>query len=251
MRGEVIGINTLIYSNSGGSEGVGFAIPSNLARKVYAELIENGKMTRGYLGVRIKDLDAATADAMRLEPGAGVLVGEVTADSPAAKGGLKGGDVITAIDGVHVKTAAELTNKVLSMPVGKSVRVDYVRDGKRNSTTVVLAERPPLDREPSPEPGGGEAKASRLGLSVQTVTPAMAKQLNLEIESGAVIVRVRPGTSAADVLSSGDVIHQVGREKIENADDLVRVTESLRSGQEIALRIERNGRIAWVTVSVD
>ncbi len=251
MRGEVIGINTLIYSNSGGNEGVGFAIPSNLARKVYGELIQSGKITRGYLGVRIRDMDPATADAMSLEAGAGVLVGEVTADSPAARGGLRNGDVITAIDGTHVKTAAELTAKVSSTAVGKSVRVDYIRDGKQGSTTVVLAERPPIDKEASAEPSGGEARASRLGLSVQTVTPAMAKQLNLEIESGAIVVRIKPGSSAAEVLNSGDVIHQVGRDKIENAEDLVRVSESLRSGQEVAVRIERSGRLVWVTVSVD
>ncbi|PYP84744.1 MAG: hypothetical protein DMF61_19180 [Blastocatellia bacterium AA13] len=251
MRGEVIGINTLIYSNSGGNEGVGFAIPSNLARRIYGELLQNGKMTRGYLGVGIRDLDSATADAIGLEVGAGVLVGDVRADGPAAKGGIKTGDVITAIDGNHVGTAAELTNTVSSTLVGKSVRVDYVREGKKLSTTVVLAERPPLERQANGEPGGGEARPSRLGLSVQTVTPALAEQLNLDIKSGAMVVRIRPGSSAAEVLNSGDVIHQVGRDRIQTADDLVRATESLKGGQEIALRIERSGSLLWVTISVD
>jgi serine protease Do len=258
MRGEVIGINTLIYSQTGGNIGIGFAIPSNLAREIYGKLVTSGKVTRGYLGVFVKELGAAEAHMFGVEPQSGVLVQQVTdPDSPAAKAGLMSGDIITAVDGKLVKTPQELTSIVADMPVGKTVRVDFIRDGKPQSVNVTLAERPTTmqARAVAPdEDGGGEdyARSSRLGVSVQTVTPELAKRMRLQIPSGALVQTVEPASPAADAgIKHGDVIHRVDRTLVKTAKDLVQAVKSLNSGQEFALQVERNGRIFFVTVTFD
>ncbi|HUK90201.1 MAG TPA: Do family serine endopeptidase [Blastocatellia bacterium] len=261
MQGEVIGINTLIVpGNTGGNIGIGFAIPSNMVRQVYSQLIKGGKVSRGYLGVTVLPLDAAKAEALNVDPKAGVLVRD-TADgnSPAAKAGIRSGDVITTIDGKHVSTPEELTDTVIAMPIGHQAHVDYLRDGEKKSTVVTLAERPSqetlaLQRAPQQEPdnGNAEEQAQKLGITVETVTPDVASQRNLRITSGAIVDSVQRDSPAAEAgISRGDVIHQLGRTPINNANDLVQAAKSLKSGDEVAVKIEQDGRMAFVTISID
>lgn len=262
MQGEVIGINTMIISEprmggGGGNVGIGFAIASNTAREVFAKLVRDGKVSRGYLGVLVKELDAPKAQSLGLEPGSGVLVDDVPrADSPAGKAGLRSGDVITSFDGKSVRMPRELTNAVASLPVGKSVRLEFVREGKTESVTVELAERTQevlVRRSPPPPPDQqGEMETGKLGLFAQTVTPEKAQEMKLKVASGAVVVFVQPGSPAFEAgLKHGDIIHRFGRAEIKSADDLTAASKTIKEGEKVAIQIERNGQLIWLNLNIE
>src|SRR5882724_2160172 len=221
MQGEVVGINTMILTGgpmSQGNIGIGFAIASNTARDVFKQLVRGGRVTRGYLGVLVSDLDEAKAHALNLEPRAGVFVVDFPdTESPAGKAGIRPKDVITAFNGKPVKAARELTAAVAATPVGQAARVDFVRDGHPQSVTVQLVERPkninaraiPSDRGEG-DGEGGAILQGRLGIQGQTITPEMIERmrLKLNVPSGVFVASVQPGSPAADAgLVHGDVIH--------------------------------------------
>src|SRR5262249_13687898 len=141
MNGEVVGINTMIYSRSGGSDGIGFSVPSNMARKVEQQLLRNGRVSRGYLGVSLQPVSSTTAKA-GLVGAAGGMVSEIAASSPAAKAGVRHGDVIVEFDNKPVKSVKQLTEIVADTPVGKTVNMKFVRDDSSQTTSITLAERP-------------------------------------------------------------------------------------------------------------
>jgi serine protease Do len=257
MSGEVIGINTMIFSPEprSGSVGIGFAIASTTARAVFPQLVRDGRVSRGYLGVRIEELDEPRARALGLEPRAGVFVERIEPDTPAAKAGLQNGDVIIALDGQQVKMPRELTNVVAGMAVGASVRVDFIRDHKQQSVSIELAERPnnfqartlPMD----PEPDSPSYSVS-LGVIAQTVTAEMAERMKLKIASGAFVVTIQPGSPASGAdIRHGDVIHQVGPTLINNIQDLDNAVKALKSGERVVIIIERKGERVFVTVNLD
>ncbi|HEY7543844.1 MAG TPA: trypsin-like peptidase domain-containing protein [Blastocatellia bacterium] len=264
IQGEVVGINTMIIAEprlggGGGNVGIGFAIASNTAREVFAKLVRDGKVSRGYLGVIVTELDGPKAQAAGLEPGSGVFVDRIpSTDSPAGKAGLRSGDVITSFDGKPVKMPRELTNAVASLPVGKSVRVDFVREGKPESVTVELAERTEevlnasRNQPAPPDQPQGEMEPGRLGLFAQTVTPEKAQELKLKIASGAVVVFVQPGSPAFEAgLKHGDIIHRFGRAEIKSADDLTAASKAAKEGERVAVQIERNGLLTWITIEIE
>jgi serine protease Do len=265
MQGEVIGINTMIiaepglagFGGGGGNVGIGFAIASNTARQVFDQLVRNGKMSRGYLGVQVVPLDSAKASALGLEPEQGVLVQDVPDPSmPAGKAGIRSGDVITAFDGHSVRQPRELTNAVASTPVGKSVKIDFIRDGQPQSVTVELAERPDLDQvatRPGPQPQSPSgAEAGKLGIAAQTITPEKAEGMNLRISSGALVLEVKPGSPAAEAgIRHGDVIHRVGRTEVKTVEDLAAASSALKEGEQVAIQVERNGQMSFITVTID
>jgi serine protease Do len=263
MEGEVIGINTLIYSPSGsaGNVGIGFAIPSNLARQVYGQLAKSGKVSRGYLGAFVADVDKAKAQGLNVEEKSGVVISDVTSsDSPAAKAGLRAGDVVTAIDGKHVTSASELTDLVVAMPVGHDARVDFIRDGKPETVTVTLTERPtgPISQRLAPGgeeeggEGGGALTTPKLGIVVETVTPENTPHSNLRIATGAVVKSIeQDGPASEALMQQGDVIHQIGRTQITSASDVAQAVKSLKSGDSVMVSFERKGQMAYVTVNID
>jgi len=143
MNAEVVGINTLIFTRSGGSEGVGFSIPSNLAKKVQEQLLTSGRVSRGYLGVNLQTAAPATAPPSGPESApAGAMVGDLSAGGPAARSGLRNGDVIVEFDGKPVKSPRQLTEIVADTPVGKTVKMKFVREGRAQTASITLAERP-------------------------------------------------------------------------------------------------------------
>jgi len=255
MSGEVIGINTMIFSQSGGNEAIGFSIPSNMAHKIYAELIRTGKVTRGYLGVTLQPVTPAVARTIGFRGTEGALVADVAeANGPAARAGLKSGDVITEFDGKQVTSRQHLVQMVAETPVGKSVPVKYVRDGRVQTATIKLDERPDLSGNAARPSGGeeGRGSAGKLGLSVDDVTPDIARQLHLKSATGAVIEEIQPGSPAEEAgLRQGDVIHRIGRTTVNNAQDLIRVVRSLGAEKEVVLQFERSGQLSWVTISLE
>jgi serine protease Do len=263
MNGEVIGINsfiipqTLQMGGQGGNLGIGFAVTSNVVRTVFGEIAHSGKVSRGFLGVNPVELDDAKARAYGVDPQSGVLIQNVIAGTPADKAGLKSGDIVTAFEGKKVKTPSELTDAVASTPVGKSCKVDYMRDGHAESVQVVLADRTSASRtngtqpqNPAPDPSD-QVNASKLGLAVQTVTTEVADRLNLRIKSGALVRAISGNSPLAEVLRHGDVIHRIDKFDIRNAEDLLQSEKSLNTGDEIAIQIERNGQTLILTVTLD
>jgi serine protease Do len=254
MNGEVIGINTMIFSRSGGSEGIGFAVPSTVVSNVHAQLIKSGKVTRGYLGVLLQDVTPAIARSVGYDGEGGALVGDLAeASSPAAKAGLRSGDVIIEFDGKPIKSRRELTQVVADTPVGKAARVKYVRDGRVETATITLAERPGSNDADRQEMGGRqEPGTGKLGVSVDTVTAEVARELKLKRASGAVVMSVQPNSPAAEAgLQQGDVIHRIDRTPVATADDLIRGIRALGNQKEVVLQIERGGQLTFLTVTLE
>ncbi len=262
MKGEVIGINTMILTGgpfSQGNIGIGFAIASNAARKIFPTLVKLGRVMRGYLGVLVSDLDQARARAVGVEPNSGVFVSGVPdPNSPAGKAGLQAKDVITAFNGKPVKAARELTDAVANTAVGQQASVDYIRKGEPQSVTVELVERP-ADTSARAIPGdeggegGGIVQQSRLGIQARTVTPEMAEQIkpNLKTPSGALVVAVQPNSAAADAgLRHGDVIHGFDQTEVKAVEDLVNATRSLEPG-EYLIEVERKGQTLFLKITVE
>jgi serine protease Do len=253
MNGEVIGINSLIYSQSGASEGIGFAIPSTLASKVYAQLIKNGRVTRAYLGVLPLEVTPAVAKSINFKGTEGALIRDLSkADSPAAKAGLRSGDIITEVDGKAIKTPKQLVETVADLPVGKQVKVKFVREGVEQTTTVTLGERPkPVTEEPE-ENEEEQPDDSKLGAAVLNITPQMITQLKLKVSSGVLIQSVQPDSPAAEGgLRRGDVVHRINGKVITNRTDWAREIAALKNEKEIALQIERNGQFDFVTITIE
>jgi serine protease Do len=253
MQGEVIGINSMIFSQTGTSSGIGFAIPSNLATKIYAQLIKSGKVTRGYLGVYLRPMTPALAKAVGYDGTEGAQVQDITkSDSPAARAGLRSGDVIVEFEGKKVKNPAQLTELVADMPVGKPAQLKYVREGRTETTTVSLGERPGANEAREDRGAEDDENGNALGVSTQTVTPEVARELKLKIASGVVIQNTAADSPAAEAgLQRGDVIHRINRTLITNRQDYTRAMQSLKGEKEIAIQFERSGQLQFITITLE
>jgi serine protease Do len=211
MRGEVIGINAAIVSRTGVNEGIGFAIPSNMVKAVMAQLIDKGKVTRGFLGVTIQNVDEKLAKSFNLPDTKGALVSGVSPEGPAAKAKLRDGDFIVSIDGKKVDNTNELRNTVAGIEPGKTIKVEFYREGKKQ-TADVKVEGQPADMTAmlggGPGGGGEAAGESKFGLKVTAVTDDLAQQFGYKkTPKGVLISEVTPGSSAEDEgLKAGMVI---------------------------------------------
>jgi Do/DeqQ family serine protease len=243
-RGQLIGINSQILSQyGGGSIGIGFAIPANMARNVMTQLIENGEVRRGMLGVTIQGVTSDLARSLGLSDVRGALVSSVTPGSPAEKGGVERGDVITAINGNAVKDGNDLRNDVAQMMPGSTATLTLVRDGKERTVTVTLSEL-----KASAQAGGrgnAPADAGGFGMSVEPLSADRARQLG--IGGGVVIADVQPSGRAADAgLRPGDIIEEVDGNAVQSVDAL---RSALESGNRPALLlIHRAGTTIYVTL---
>ena len=264
LQGEVVGINTMILTGgpmSQGNIGIGFAIASNTARDVFKKLVRDGRVSRGYLGVSVLNLDEAKAHALKLQPNAGVFVGEVPdPESPAGKAGIQPKDVITAFNGKPVRAARELTETVAATPVGQTARVDFIRNGQPQSVTVQLIERPknvnaraiPMDREEG-DGEGGAVQQGRLGIQGKTITPETIEQmgLKLKVPTGVFVASVQPGSLASDAgLIHGDVIHGLDGAEIKSVEELAQAMKTLKTGDYL-IEVERNRRTVFLTITIE
>jgi serine protease Do len=218
-RGELIGINTAILARGGGgNQGVGFAVPVNLAHHVVTQLVDTGRVARGYLGVGIQDLDPKMAKAFDLEDARGTLVRSVQPGGPSAEAGLQQGDVIVGINGEPFDDTRELRLSVAAQQPGSTVKLAVVRDGAERTVSVTLDEFPDSGREPERSSDAGSAPR---GLSVDELTSAIARQLDLPARTqGVVVVKVKPGSAAAEAgLRPGDLIREVARRPVTNVEE--------------------------------
>lgn len=245
LAGEVIGINTAISTESGGYQGVGFAIPSKLARFVAIQLAEKGVVRRGYIGVAIQPVEGNLAEQLGVKPHEGVLVADVYPNTPAAQAGIKAGDVILSFDGKKVTTPGELQSYVEESEIDKSHKVEILRDGKRQTVDVVIREQPAEYgfRQPGRLPGRGLAvpesgSFAELGIKVQTLTPEIAEQMGLPVKQGVLITDVKPASPAALAnLEPGMVIVEVNRREVRNVSEMQEALRSKPLSQGVLLRV--------------
>lgn len=253
MEGNVIGINTAIASPSGGNIGIGFAIPINMARQVMEDLLSKGKVTRGYVGLVPQDIDENLAKALKLTGTEGVLVGDVDKAGPADRAGIKRGDIIVEFDGKKVENRTQLRNMAAQTKPGTRVKIGLLRNGKKMEVTVNLGERPKEGEERQrPEEQQPEGQTSdKLGLSIQTLTPDIAKQLGYQNDRGALVTDVMPGGPAEDAgLQRGDLIKEVNRRGVENVRDFENEIKGLKSGDVAALLVRRGQNTFFTTIKI-
>ena len=253
MRGEVVGINSNIISNSGGSMGIGFAIPSNMTGRIYDQLVAEGTVTRGWLGVSIQNLTPEFARKFGVEGKKGALVSEtIGEDSPAKKAGLQAGDIIVEFNDVPVDSKNHLVHLVADVRPGDAVNVRYYRDGELRSTRVTVAKR---TVDANLRRGGTDRpeEKGRLGISGQTLTDQLASELHATSRNGVVLVGVDPGGPAEDAgLRRGDIVIEADRQTIRSVSDLERLLAGVPSGGDLLVRIERltGGQSAFLWISV-
>jgi len=251
IRGELVGINTMIYTQSGGNMGIGFAIPVNMARRIMEDLIYDGKVSRGWLGVSIQELDQSTRDAFGLKPETkGVLVGDVFKDQPADKAGIKRGDVITKIDGKTTETLNQLRNHVAAIRPGKTVPVEILRNNKKQAVQVKVTSRDESQTAVASAdgPAGGTqdnaSDVSRLlGMSVGAVTPELREQLKLakNVQGVAVTEITRSGIAAREGLRQNDIILEVNRKPVSSVKDFNQALKDVKEGDSIMFLVQRDG----------
>ena len=239
-RGELVGINTAIFSRSGGYMGIGFAVPANMTRAVMSSLIKGGKVVRGWLGVSIQHVTPELAKQFGLSDTKGALVSEVIENSPAAAAGLQSGDIITALDGKAIEGPSMLRNLVARISVGKVVKVDVLRDRKTISVNATVTEQPKEMAQTEEESVQGEGKGGALaGVEVRALTPEILRQLGLPAGSAGVVVAGVPPASPAENagLQPGDVITEINRQRVAGLADFKRLTGKLgKETERIAVR---------------
>jgi serine protease Do len=257
LRGNVIGVNSAIFSPTGGNVGIGFAIPANTANTIVQQLIQGGRVTRGWIGVSIQPLDVDIARSLGLEEPRGALVASVVPDGPAARAGIQQGDVILTFNGQRIEDSRDLTQRVGATAIGNSSRVEILRNGQRRTLNLRLAERPseqtlasanplPNAAPTPPEQGGAGVAQSSLGLSVRPMTQADRARFELSAsEAGLVVTAIDPASDAAQKgIGVGDIILQAGGRPVRTVQELTTAAEAARrAGRPLLLQVDgRNGR---------
>jgi serine protease Do len=244
LAGQVIGINTAIITGSRGYEGVGFALPSTTAINVYDQIIANGRVTRGSIGVSFQEENGTNPITLKsLGAPYGVAIEGVEPGSPAEKAGLKGGDVIIAVNGQPVKTGNDLVNPIAQAPIGSKVKLSYVRDRAQKETTATVEDRthvfPTSAGRMSDQPG--EAAPTEFGLRVDNLTRERAQRFGLEGMKGVIVTDVEPASFASDDLgfTRGDVISEINHEAVTSLDDYTKIVSKLKAGDNVVFKVLR------------
>ncbi len=246
IRGEVIGINTMIASQSGGNQGIGFAMPINTAVKVYNQIIKTGHVTRGSIGIRFpaeNNGDLLKAYGAKL----GVFVEGIQPGGPAEKAGVKAEDVVTAVNGKPIKKGQDLIDEVAETPVGNSVTLSILRDGKQQSLNVTVGDRAKVFPEelgkniaPKDDEGGTSTNA-KFGIGIGALTPGLKQNLGFNGTGGVLVDSVEPGSFAEDIgLRKNDVITAINRQSVSTIEDVQRIQKTLKNGDSVAFRIMRS-----------
>jgi len=263
LKGEVIGINTAIFSQSGGSIGIGFAIPANQAKKLVADLKQYGKTKRSWLGVRIQSVTDEIAESLGLKDKSGALVVDITPNTPASKAGIKTGDVILKFDGKDISESRRLSKMVSEAAVGREVDLEVLRDNKKMTIKVVLAELPDEkeleqasnNEKPSAKKDTSGGNVAGLGFSVSAVTPALREKFELPTDAkGLVVTDVKPSSAAAERgLRPGDVIVEADRDPVKTLADLNgKIDAAKKIGRKsLLLLVQNEGGVRFMPLKVD
>ena len=252
VRGELVGINTAIVSQSGGSMGIGFAVPSNLSRAVMDQLVRTGKVVRGWLGVSIQDLTPELASQFGIIDTKGVLVSDVLADSPAKKAGFERADVIVEYDGKIMDSPTHLRNAVAQTPIGKKVSVKLIRDKKPKTIEVAIVEQP----KSLGQPGSEESRESAVptgvlsDLDVREINEELAARYGLKgIERGVVVVKIKPGSNAEEMgVREGDIILEINRKPVTSYKSYEQAASVLPKDHPVLLLLKRKGQTIYLTL---
>ncbi len=267
LRGEIIGINSSIYSGSGGWQGVGFAIPANVAKRTLESILKNGRVIHGYLGVVIQPLTPDLAQQLGLASDQGALVAQVTADSPAEKAGITSGDVITKLNGHPVADVQELRARVAAVPIGSKADVTFLRAGAEQTVSATIAEQPQnlqvrqqpqlsspatppsstLPAPPPPSPPNADAQSVFAGLHVGEIPPDHENDLPSNAH-GVMVMEIDPNSPAAESLQQGDVIEEIARQPVTSVADYNRIVQSLAPGTKQILFICRGKTRSFVVL---
>lgn len=248
-QGRLVGINTAIFSRTGGNQGIGFAVPSNLARGVMESLLKSGRVVRGFLGVGLQPLSEELVQEFKLQAHSGALISEVQAGSPAEKAGVKTGDVISGVNGKKIESPRELQLLIGSLSPGSKAELKIVRDGEERSVSVDLGERPS---------SGGIAAVTNEeepdvldGVTVSDIDANVRKEFNIpeSVKSGVVITQIDPDSPSATAgLNRGDVILEIDRQPATSASDAVALSEKLKKQKKVLLRISSRGSTRYIVV---
>lgn len=244
MKGEVVGINTAIIASG---QGIGFAIPINLADGIIAQLKASGKVTRGWLGVSIQDLTPELAEYYKVKDTKGVLVIHAIEGYPAERGGIKDKDIIIGVDGKTVSTARELSRTIAGIAVNKRTAINLIRNGKKKTLYIEIAKRPDDESLVRKE----TETSNELGLRVSELTPEMARQLGYEEnEKGVIITKVEPGSKGEHSgIRQGDLIKEINRRPVSTLNDYQKKMQKIKKGETIHLLIKRN-RIGFIVIKI-
>jgi serine protease Do len=249
-RGELVGINTAVFSQSGGYQGVGFAVPTSMGQPIYESLLTHGKVVRGYLGIGIQDLNQDLAKSFGVPNGKGALVSDVKEDSPADHAGLQQGDVITSYQAAPVEDAVALQRLVTKTTVGAKVPMKVLRDGHEKEITVTIGEQP---GDPKIAKADGEVKEYAFaGVAVQDLDRDTAKELGIKGKAQGVVVTSVEPDSAADKagLVPGDVIREINRQPVKSAKEFEKVSSAVKKGENVLILINRRGASLFLSAKV-
>jgi serine protease Do len=263
INGEVIGINTMIATSSGANQGIGFALPMNMAAKVYNQIIQSGRVSRGSIGIRFPRQgmeDILKADGFK----SGVLVESVKPGGPADKAGLKSEDVLIALNGKPIKDGDDLVNRVSDMPAGTEVSVTLDRRGQKMEKKVVIEEREKVfsdeaqfsrSRPEMTDPEGEGQSSARFGIGIRPLTDEQRKEMELDVPGGVAVTTVEEGSFAEDIgMRARDVILSINRQPVATFDDVKSIQSKLKPGDMVAFRVmrstgvRRGGQLQWVSV---
>ena len=244
LAGEVVGINSQIYTRSGGFMGVSFAIPIDVAMDVANQLKAGGKVSRGWLGVVIQEVNKDLAESFGLEKPAGALVAQVLDNGPAAKGGLQVGDVILSMNGQPIVMSADLPHLVGALKAGSKATLEVIRDGKRKNLDLTVGAIPD-DAKDIASGNGAEQSSNRLGVSVADLSEEQ-KKAN-DIKGGVIITDVQDGPAALIGLQPGDVITHLNNQAISNGKEFTEIAKALPKNRSVSMRVLRQGRASFIT----
>jgi len=248
IRGEVVGVNTAIFSTSGGNIGIGFATPINLAKNVVNQLKEKGRVVRGWLGVIVQTVTPELADTFGLEEKKGALVADIDRDGPAAQAGIQKGDIIIGFDGKEIKEMSELPLVVAQTPVGKKVTVVLLRNGKKVSKSVTVGEL----KEEETIALGDDTTRKDVGIEVTELTRELARKYRITETRGVLVTYVESESSAAAAgIREGDIIIEVNRASVDNLDEYYKAIEEALKQDKILFWIKRGRSSQFVVVTID
>lgn len=249
-KGELVGINTAIFSQTGGYQGVGFAVSTTMAKPIYESLVNTGKVVRGFLGIGLQDLNQDLARSFSLKDSKGALISDVKEGSPAEQAGLKQGDVIVEYQGILVEDGVALQRLVTRTPIDSKVPLKVVRDGREHELTVRVGEQPDENRVAKVDIGQSEYALA--GLSIEDLSQETARELGLKGKAqGVIVTKVEPDSGAEEAgLMPGDVIREVNRQPVKTVKDFEKVSMHMKKGDNVLILVNRQGNALFLSAKV-